>query len=385
MDTKELFQAISSRMHADFKASAQVSHRGSKGTVRENILRKFLEEGRLPSKYGIGSGEIVGRIKDTSRQSDLIIYDKIDGITLLFDEHTQVYPIDCVYGIIEVKSGLSKAEFIDALDKIAAFKAMAPSGHVSLSIGVATALLPRPKPFGMVFAYNLAGNSLDSLRQNLQEWEQSHPPEHWPNHVCVLGIGTISHQGKDVFQKCLDSESITTDSWPISLEYREDSLWNFYSALHDMCARMKLGPVELMSYYEPLTRIGRFVIDGRFEFQRKSDNAAVRPSESTIAKIVNWCASRSPISYEDYLLKRFGHLPIGLNNRRILDRQVYLYNPDNLAGFHELGDTPFHVDEEGARLSQPSLLTAHEVVIDGYFYAVCIDSLKPEDWEVVPQ
>lgn len=70
MDTKALFQAISGKMHADFKATAQVAHRGSKGTIRENILRKFLEEGRLPSKYGLGSGEIVGRIKDTSRQSD---------------------------------------------------------------------------------------------------------------------------------------------------------------------------------------------------------------------------------------------------------------------------------------------------------------------------
>jgi len=385
MDAKALFRAISSKMHADFEASAQVAHRGSKGTIRENILRKFLEEGRLPSKYGLGSGEIVGRIKATSRQSDLIIYDKIDGVTLLYDEHTQVYPIDCVYGIIEVKSGLSKTEFIDALEKIAAFKSMAPHGHVQLSRGGGTVSFPRSRPFGMVFAYNLAGNSLVSLTANLREWEQRHPPELWPNYICVLGVGTISHQGKDAFQKCLNSESITTESWPSSLEYREDSLWNFYSALHDLCARMRLGPVELMSYYEPLQRIGRFVTDGRFEFRRTSDNAAVRPNEATIARIVGWCADRGPIRYEDYLLKRFGSVPDGLKNRQMLDRRVYLYNPDNLPGFHELGDTPFHVDEDGARPSQPSLLSVVEVVIDGHSYAVCMDSLGPEDFEVVPQ
>ncbi|WP_113487738.1 DUF6602 domain-containing protein [Rhizobium cremeum] len=385
MDTKALFQAISSKMHADFKASAQVAHHGSKGTIRENILRKFLDEGRLPSKYGLGSGEIVGRIKDTSRQSDLIIYDKIDGVTLLYDEHTQVYPIDCVYGIIEVKSALSKTEFIDALDKIAAFKSMAPGGHVWLSRGGVTISFPRPRPFGMIFAYNLAGNSLDSLTANLREWEQRHPPELWPNYVCVLGIGTISHQGKDVFQKCLDSESITTESWPFPLGYREDSLWNFYSALHDLCARMKLGPVELLTYYEPLQRIGRFVIDGRFEFRRQSDNAAVRPNEATIARIVGWCGSQGPMRREDYFLKRFGSVPDGLNTRQLLDRHIYLYNPDDLPGLHELGDTPFHVDEDGARSSQPSLLSVVEVVIDGHHYAVCMDSLGPEDFEDVPQ
>jgi hypothetical protein len=372
-------------MHADFKASAQVAHRGSKGTIRENILRKFLEEGRLPSKYGLGSGEIVGRIKDTSRQSDLIIYDKIDGVTLLYDEHTQVYPIDCVYGIIEVKSGLSKTEFIDALDKIAAFKSMSPDGHVWQPIGSATVSFPRPRPFGMVFAYNLSGNSLDSLTANLRDWEQRHPPELWPNYVCVLGIGIISHQGKDVFQKCLDSKSITAESWPMSLAYQEDSLWNFYSVLHDLCARMKLGPVELLTYYKPLTRIGRFVIDGPIEFRRASDNAAMRPNEATITRIVNWCADQGQIRYEDYLLKRLGSVPVGLNNRQCLDRHVYLYNPDDLPGFHELGDTPFQVDNDGIRPSQPSLLSIIEVIIDTHSYAICMDSLGPEDFEVIPQ
>lgn len=384
MDAKALFQTISDKMHADFKASAQVAHNGSKGTIRENILRKFLEEGRLPSKYGLGAGEIVGRIKDTSRQSDLIIYDKIDGVTLLYDEHTQVYPIDCVYGIIEVKSGLSKTEFIDSLDKIAAFKAMAPGGHVRVSRGGMTASFPRPRPFGMVFAYNLAGNSLDSLTENLREWEQHHPPELWPNYVCVLGVGTITQQGKDLFRKCLDSESISTESWPLPIKYGEDSLWNFYSALHDLCARMTLGPVELLTYYDPLQRVGRFVIDGRFEFLRPSDKAVVRPSEATIARIVDWCTAHRPIRYEDYLIKKFGTVPDGLSDRLILDRQVNLYNPDDLPGFHEIDDASFQVDEAGATLSQPSLVSAYEVIINGYLYAICMDSLGPEDFEVVP-
>ena len=70
MDTRTLFQTISKRMRADFDASAQIKHSGSKGTIRENNLRNFLAEGRLPAKYGLGAGEVVGRIRDTSRQCD---------------------------------------------------------------------------------------------------------------------------------------------------------------------------------------------------------------------------------------------------------------------------------------------------------------------------
>ena len=52
-------------MRTDFDVSAQIKHSGSKGTVRENILRDFLAEGRLPTKYGLGSGQIDGRVSDT--------------------------------------------------------------------------------------------------------------------------------------------------------------------------------------------------------------------------------------------------------------------------------------------------------------------------------
>lgn len=135
LDTRSLFQNIAKGMHLDFQKSAQVLHSGSKGTVRENVLKQFLEEGRLPERYAIGSGEVVGRVKDTSRQCDLLIYDRDNGVKLLFDRDVQVYPIDCVYGVIEVKSSLSKAELIDSLEKIRTLKEMAPGEAVDSVIG----------------------------------------------------------------------------------------------------------------------------------------------------------------------------------------------------------------------------------------------------------
>jgi hypothetical protein len=115
--------------------------------VRENTVRKFLSE-RLPKKYGLGAGEIVGRIRESSRQSDVIVFDRQHGVTLLFDESVQVFPVDCVYGIIEVKSSLSKSEFLDALEKIKALKSLAPGGNVAQPIGGGMTMFhARPRQF----------------------------------------------------------------------------------------------------------------------------------------------------------------------------------------------------------------------------------------------
>lgn len=153
MDTKKLFQRISQRIRADFNASAEIGHSGSKGTVREHFLCDFLRE-RLPERYGIGSGEIAARTRNTlSRQCDVIVYDKLNGVVLYSSDNVQVYPVDCVYGIIEVKSALSKAELLDALEKIKVLKEMAPRGLAQATGPGFISAYHRPQPFGMVFAY----------------------------------------------------------------------------------------------------------------------------------------------------------------------------------------------------------------------------------------
>jgi len=382
VDTKLLFQKIGLKMRADFEASAQIKHSGSKGTVRENVLRTFLAEGRLPTKYGLGSGEIVGRVRNTSRQCDVVVYDKLNGVTLLYDDAIQVYPVDCVYGIIEVKSALSKAEFIDALEKIKAFKAMAPGGMVSRSMGGGMTMFhPRPLQFGLIFAYCLADNSLYSLYQNLREWEAETSPALWPNYVCVLESGVIYHHGEG-FRSCLDSEKITDNTSPIYLNYGEDSLFHFYCALHDLCGHMQLGPVELSHYYDPALQIGKHIVHGRGvegQFMKDGATVNVRLTESAIDNVVAWCAAHGRLRYRDVLIRRFGSLPVGMEKAPNMDLEVYLYNPDDLPGLHELGPNPFITTERGVTTSAPSLANALELQIDGNLYVIA--HFKDADYE----
>ena len=374
-------------MSVDFEASAQIKHAGSKGAARENILRDFLAE-RLPAKYGLGSGEVVGRIRDTSRQCDVVVYDKLNGVTLLFDESVQVFPIDSVYGILEVKSALSKTEFLDALEKIKNLKAMAPGGAVSRPVGGGfTMVHSRPRPFGMVFAYSLADNSLDSLVENLRQWEKEVPPALWPNYVCVLGIGVIYHYRKP-FEICLDSDQITDAAWPSALCHRKDSLFQFYSVLHDISAHMQLGPVELRHYYDPSVRIGKFIVSGKVEVQIMRDGVAGRKvhlTEAAIEKVVSWCSAHGGMKYGDVLRKQFGSLPLGMEDAAMLNNEVFLYNPNNLPGLHEIGPTPITMMGDRPTLSAPCLANPYTLDIDGKRYVIAMDGFTDADFEDVAE
>ncbi|AUT51929.1 DUF6602 domain-containing protein [Paraburkholderia caribensis] len=386
MDAKQLFRSVSEKMRNDFQLAAHFNHKGTRGTVRENTLRDFLAKGRLPRKYGLGAGEVVGHVRDVSRQCDIIVYDSMYGLSLHYDEHSQIYPIDSVYGIIEVKSGLSKAELIDSLEKIKALKEMSLGGAIAepLANGY-TVVRPRPKPFGVVFAYSLSDNSLDSLCENLQEWESKNPPTSWPNYICILGVGCIYHQSG--FESCIDSETITVRAFPLSLKYESDSLFKFYCALHDMCSRMKLGPVELERYFDPGVRIGRFSVFGRAaEVQLTLDGKPPVPArlkESTLEKIVAWCAKTEKIKYSDILKKRVGVLPIGLTEGSAgMNTLVYLYNPDNFPGLDDLRANP-PTDGNGPADHFSTLLNVLELVIDGTPYVLAAASLPPSEWDTL--
>ena len=243
MNTKGVFRRLSNRMLEDFNISAEINHQGSRGTYRESTLKRFLADGRLPSRYGIGTSEIVGHVHNVSRQSDLIIYDQLNGISLIYDQNTQVFPIECVAGIVEVKSTLNKTKFLESLENIKSVKKLAPRETTTKRMSGISVSYPRPIPFGAIFGYRLAGNSLDSLLDNLREWERDTPKEYWPNVVAVLDEGLIQHYGSGLRIAYINSD-LREAAFPSAIHYRADSLFKFYSILIDLCSSTDLGPVD---------------------------------------------------------------------------------------------------------------------------------------------
>lgn len=382
MDTKKVFRRISNKMLEDFDISAEIKHQGSKGTYRENSLKKFLSEGRLPLRYGIGTGEIVGPAHNVSRQSDLVIYDRLNGISLIYDESTQVFPIECVAGTIEVKSTLNKTEFMESLENIKSVKKLAPRESVTRSIsGLLTMRYQRPTPFGAVFGYRLGRNSLSSLIDNLQHWEKSTPKEYWPNVIAVLGEGLIHHY-KNGLEVAYTNSDLREAGFPSSIHYKSDSLFKFYSALMDLCTSTDLGPVVLSRYFDRAEQLGEYTVSNHDRILKKGRDEVFKLSEAFVSKVVTYCHKEGGMSHEQLLMRRFGQIPVGLDDRQ-LNAKVFLYNPDQLKGIHEV-ENAITVHDGMAVAAEGVLEPCHCIIVNGETFYIPWVYVTDNEIEEIP-
>lgn len=386
MDIQKVFRGISKKLLNDFEISAQINHNGNIGDYRENALREFLEIGRLPKRLGVGNGEIIGHISNVSKQSDLIIFDQLDNIPLLFDTQVQVYPIDCVYGIVEVKSHLTKPKLIEALDNIKSVKALAPNDTITKEFMFLSQTYKRPKPFGFVFAYSLGGNSLSSLVENLKEWEANNPAEYWPNLIVVLGEGIIYHTKRGTFFKTIASETITEDCYPSRLHHKGDSFFHFYSYLLDLCNNMELPKVQLSKFLDLPTKFGNYVVKNNDRIVKigTEDKNVYRLNEAFIDRLVKWCKAKGCMTQRELYLRQFGQLPQGIEKMSNLEKPVYFYNPDNLLGMHEV-ENAITLNENQQPVIDPRVgIPSSWLEIDDEIYYYSFSNIKDTDYEVIP-
>lgn len=97
-------------------------HSGEFGLYRERIVKELIKP-FLPSRLDVGTGFIIASNNKISTQCDLIIYDKLN--TPIIETYEQrFFPVECVVGVIEVKSKLTKQEFKEALIKLSNIKKM---------------------------------------------------------------------------------------------------------------------------------------------------------------------------------------------------------------------------------------------------------------------
>ena len=95
-------------------------HPGEFGVYRERIIKSLLQP-FLPARLAIGSGFIITSQNNISTQCDLLIYDK-ENTPVIENEEQRFFPIECVAGVIEVKSSLTKSQLAEALIKLSNIK-----------------------------------------------------------------------------------------------------------------------------------------------------------------------------------------------------------------------------------------------------------------------
>lgn len=272
MNLNELFSSIETTLLARFKESSFIQHNGDKGENREEFIMEFLRQ-HLPKRYGVTKGEVITKEGKRSHAIDIIIYDTVN-CPVLYAGKTSILPIEGVYGIIEVKSSLSKTEFDDAAKKIASFKELAPR-DLGIIASRDSATLHRPsRPFGIVFGFQLSGNSLDSLKDNWAAQSQDvHDVNFFCNMVCVLGEGILRYESvnlskgeKDllldtdefvnlvqtIHKRVENNEAYDEILLRIIKESAKDRAFGrFFTYLLIMLNRIKLNTPDLGQYIDP--------------------------------------------------------------------------------------------------------------------------------------
>ena len=81
--------------------------------------------------------------------------------------------------------------------------------------------------------------------------------------------------------------------------------------------------------------------------------------------------------------KHFGSIPLGMDNPAVLNAEVFLYNPDNLPGIHEIGQNPIAITESGATTLSPCIVPTLSLVIDGKLYEIAMSGFTEDDYEDV--
>jgi hypothetical protein len=91
------------------RAARGITHNGLLGEIREILLRDLFRP-LLPTDAGLGSGQLVSHTGQTSKQTDVILYDRRILPPILFQESAGLFPVDCALNTIEVKSTLTAQE-----------------------------------------------------------------------------------------------------------------------------------------------------------------------------------------------------------------------------------------------------------------------------------
>lgn len=178
-----------------------LTHSGERGRNDEEHLRNFLNK-VLPRRFSIGTGFIVSSdlAEKPSGQNDIIISDQFWNSPLYREFVAEVYPIETVYGTIEVKGVIQKhkkgrnktTDIDDALSNIAKIRSLAKEKKYVRYTGKAKdenepdKLVVYPEkstisipPRAYIFAYAKKGwRNLDAFRKDIEEHLRRHTGAH---------------------------------------------------------------------------------------------------------------------------------------------------------------------------------------------------------------
>lgn len=348
------FLLIEEQMIKDFERADSVKHPGDKGTTRENFVRNFLTESEyLPAKYAVskGSSHIISTTGHISEQIDLLIYDALNTPKLLSLDNVQYFPVETVYGTIEVKSDLNSKETIfDGLNKIKSFKSLrraSTSKHKFGSLIVTTDASPG---FGILFAYD-ASLKWKTICDYVEEFQKENSADVWPNLIVILNQGTIG-QLKEINQGGIGSMGVYSSNEISGLPKvhifgspkHHSNLLEFYLILMDLLNSITLPAPPLGQYVNLNRPSGKhtyaFGMSGVNEIGhcKKHGDYLRKISDESLEKIIDKCKDAPMYSWGDLLT----HVFKDRDSKQNGEKNIRLYNPEN----HPLDELLLHPENK---------------------------------------
>jgi len=247
----QIFDGLSSKLQSDFDfLSSQFEHRPSRGFAREYILKELLRQ-YLPGKLAIGSGVIVSTDGSVSKQIDIVIYDSMNTPIMYGAGDLQIFPVECVYAVMEVKSLLTSSELVKSIDNIRSVKAMQKIAYIPRQGPIITTVdlygeeLDYFPVLGFVFAYDSIKN-IKLLKDKLVEKDDTQDLKNNLDSICILNKAMITNYDP------VNSKSSSTkepDTIRVFIKTQRSLLY-FYLQLTHALPQAKMRPIQMTKYAE---------------------------------------------------------------------------------------------------------------------------------------
>lgn len=363
------FIAHQERLLFEFNKSSPLKHPRDKGDAREAIIHTFLQKaGYIPNRYGVSveSTRVFSPSGHSSKEIDILVYDALDGFSLMAQPGGYTaYPTESVYGVIQVKSKLTKEEIRKGLDNIASYKKLTDSRG--------------QRGFGILFAY-ACDLEWKEIVDAIESYSKNISNTQWCNAVFILNNGMIMH-GEENMGTTVNShlEKIRALQMHGRPDHTGICLLMFYGTLMTLLKERRLPELELEQYL----RLPLVAGDYSYSFSHgpfaemakcaKHQQYQRRLSAGTIEKIVTAATACEPINV--WKATDIAHGKAGDNEEQYRKQPdlVRIYNPDNLP----LSKILIFEDQPGKPLAFDDIQCCGMRILVPHYYSVKEQIFEP--------
>ncbi|GAB4050214.1 DUF6602 domain-containing protein [Catellatospora paridis] len=172
-----------------------IQHNLQRGEENEAVFARLLER-LLPRKYSIGTGMVIDSDDQYSNQIDIVVYNPTDSVSLFAQSTELLYPVECVTGVVEVKSRLSTDDLTDIRRKARRLRELKPADGSSDPLDRYEGGLP----YFAVLAYESRVSE-----ETIIERFAAAPRVEQPDLVCVISNALVACRNGELVGSQLDS------------------------------------------------------------------------------------------------------------------------------------------------------------------------------------